>query len=303
MARLPNLLIAGVTKAGTTSLFSYLVQHADVCGSSVKETEYFSPLLYPDGALAPLADYARYFRGCGDARYVMEATPNYWYGGARLLDAVEETLSKPRYIVSLRDPVDRFWSELTYMQSKTLLPADLPAAAYLERCVELRAAGSEFTAEHRYFRTLSTGMYVEHLPALLDRLDDRARVVFFEDLVNDAAGVVAEIFAWLLLDPVDFATFDFAVENSTQSVRSAPVQQLAHRVARLTDGATRRMPVLKQRLVDAYGRVNKTAARTELLDEPTRDALRALYAPYNRELRDLLLAAGYTRFPEWLARA
>ena len=44
--RLPNLVIAGVPKAGTTSLFNYLAQHPDICPSDVKETRYFEPLRY-----------------------------------------------------------------------------------------------------------------------------------------------------------------------------------------------------------------------------------------------------------------
>ena len=41
---LPNLLIIGVPKAGTTSLFSYLNLHKEVFGSSPKEPGYFHPL-------------------------------------------------------------------------------------------------------------------------------------------------------------------------------------------------------------------------------------------------------------------
>ena len=36
------LLIAGVNKAGTTSVFQYLSSHPDVCGSAVKETKFFA---------------------------------------------------------------------------------------------------------------------------------------------------------------------------------------------------------------------------------------------------------------------
>jgi hypothetical protein len=199
--------------------------------------------------------------------------------------------------------VDRFWSELTYMQSKALLPSDFSASAYLERCTEVRATGAEFTEEHRYFRTLSTGFYVEHIPQLVERLGDRLRVVFFEDLVTNAAMVVGDIFEWLRLAPADLDTFDFASQNTTQGVRSAPIQQVAHRVARWTDSVTRRWPGAKQRLVDFYDRVNKSDRRTDVLDEPTRARLVELYEPANRELREVLTAAGYTELPEWLAGA
>jgi hypothetical protein len=50
---LPNLLLAGVPKAGTTSLFRYLEQHPDICSSSDKEIGYFNPLRH-GGTLGPL---------------------------------------------------------------------------------------------------------------------------------------------------------------------------------------------------------------------------------------------------------
>lgn len=303
MTRLPNLLIAGVTKAGTTSLFEYLVQHEDVCGSSLKETEYFSRLLYPDAQLAPRREYERYFRHCGDERYVLEATPNYWYGGPRLLDATEALLGQPRYIISLRDPVTRFWSDFTYMHSKVLLPRELSAEEYLDRCSERRAAGVEYTEANRYYRTLSTGFYAEHLPAWIDRLGSRLHFVFFETLVSDPGAVMTDLLAWLGLPGDDVAEFDFAARNTTTTVRSAPLQRAAHRVARWTDSATRRRPALKQRLVDAYGRVNRGAPREELLDDATRDRLCELYAPANHALKALLASAGCTTMPEWLAAA
>jgi hypothetical protein len=41
-SRIANLVIAGVPKAATGSLFAYLAQHPDVCGSDVKATGYFN---------------------------------------------------------------------------------------------------------------------------------------------------------------------------------------------------------------------------------------------------------------------
>src|SRR3954466_13605025 len=86
--RLPNALIIGVSKAGTTSLFDYLTQHPEVAGSKPKETLFFSDLVYSDFTLPPIRNYRRFFRHTGAARIVMEASPNYWYGGRRLLSAL-----------------------------------------------------------------------------------------------------------------------------------------------------------------------------------------------------------------------
>ena len=51
---LPNLIIACVTKAGTTSLFTYMVSHPHICCSSIKEVSYFLPLRWGSQLLSCL---------------------------------------------------------------------------------------------------------------------------------------------------------------------------------------------------------------------------------------------------------
>ena len=77
--RLPNLVIAGVSRAGTTSLFRYLAQHPDVGTSDVKELRYFSAVRHGQ-PLEPLDMYAAHFKACTQA-FAVEATPGYFYGG------------------------------------------------------------------------------------------------------------------------------------------------------------------------------------------------------------------------------
>src|SRR6478672_9942638 len=86
---LANLLLAGVGKAGTTSLYWYLSQHPGVCRSTTKETRYFLPLSTVDadmsGQLPAVSEYAAYFARCRKERYRIEATPHYFHGGERLI--------------------------------------------------------------------------------------------------------------------------------------------------------------------------------------------------------------------------
>jgi hypothetical protein len=63
--KLANLIIAGINKAGSTSLFHYLSAHPDVSGSIDKETCYFLPLLYSE-SLAPIAEYEAQFEQLQD---------------------------------------------------------------------------------------------------------------------------------------------------------------------------------------------------------------------------------------------
>src|SRR5665809_53913 len=120
--RLPNLLIAGVSRAGTTSLFRYLGQHPDVCASDVKELRYFTPLRYGDPP-GPVETYAAHFGGCADTRYRLEATPGYFYGGRALARGIHEVCpADSRVVVSLRSPADRCWSWFSFVKSRLRIP-------------------------------------------------------------------------------------------------------------------------------------------------------------------------------------
>src|SRR3954466_15902853 len=106
LSRLANLVVIGVNKAGTTSLFDYLGRHPDIGLSDLKELRYFTPLRYGE-PLGPLDSYAQHFDHCVEERYAVEATPGYFYGGRPLARAMHETCGSVRTVLSLREPADR----------------------------------------------------------------------------------------------------------------------------------------------------------------------------------------------------
>ena len=119
---LPDLVIAGVNKAGTTSLYSYLTGHPAVCGSSIKETCYFLPIRYgrePE----PLGTYREYFAACRAGQIAIEATPGYFYGGGALARALDAAVPGVRVVIVLREPVSRLVSFFRFQQSMLHLPA------------------------------------------------------------------------------------------------------------------------------------------------------------------------------------
>lgn len=74
------LIIAGTTKAATTSLFNYLADHPEICASNVKETRFFLDADYPLPAKYRFEDgldkYELYFVHCSASHIRMEATPD-----------------------------------------------------------------------------------------------------------------------------------------------------------------------------------------------------------------------------------
>jgi hypothetical protein len=299
--RLPNLLIAGVGKAGTTSLFWYLSQHPDVCASAAKEPRYFRfPDDDPDAELPPIETYARHFVHCGAQRYVMEASPQYFKGGTRTITAIRRTLYEPRIILMFRDPLDRMWSEYRFRKSRLTLPESITFDAYVAECERVRDEGLPRTPETQAFYTLAGGAYADLARDWLDAFGDDIRVWFFEDMVADPSAFVAEVCRWLGIDAAPARVIDYTVENRTAEVRSRAMQRVAL-AANAEGGLLRNRRRLKAPLRAIYYAINR-GSRRERMSPETRRGLEQTFAGPNAALAAELRRRGYRDLPGWLPR-
>lgn len=297
--RLPNLVIAGVGKAGTTSLFYYLSQHPDVCASTVKEPRYFR-LAGGSDEPAPLETYASLFAHCGDQRYVMEASPQYFKGGRRTVELICRTLGRPRVVLMFRDPVTRMWSDYRFRKSRLSLPADLTFDAFIDRCERVRDAGEPRTEENAAYYWLAGGAYVDHIGVWFDGFGDDLAVWYFEDLVSDPAGFVARACRWLGIDDAPAASFNYSIENKTEEIRSRTLQRLALSANR-EGGVLRNRRSLKAPIRRLYYVFNRQPNRERMSTE-TRARLERSFTGSNAALAAELANRGRDEnLPGWLA--
>jgi hypothetical protein len=295
--RLPNLIIAGVSKGGTTSLFSYLGQHPDICGSDIKELRYFAPLRH-GGELGPIEEYAHHFRHCTGYRYAVEATPGYYYGGRPMARGLQDVCPDVHVLVSLRAPDERCWSWFRFVKSRLRIPKDMSFDAYLDRCEELHRAGVDGDLEHQAFWGLGGGCYDVWFDSWVEELGERFRVVFFEDVARDPAGVVRDICRWLRLDEGVVDEFTFPVENRTEPYRAAGLQRVAVAFNRRGEQFFRRHRTAKRLIRSAYYAVNRQPSSEEL-PPAARARLAEFYRPHNARLAEQLSSAAVEP-PTWL---
>jgi hypothetical protein len=108
---LPNTIICGVTKGGTTTLWSYFREHPQARVARRKEVHFFD---YESHYARGLAYYARQFRGrraaAGAGRLaIVDATPSYYLLPA-VPQRIREHLPDARLIFVFRNPLDRCYS-------------------------------------------------------------------------------------------------------------------------------------------------------------------------------------------------
>lgn len=299
---LPNLIIAGPGKAGTTSLFAYLSRHLDVCAASEKQARYFSPPAYRDhGGQSRVADLDR-FHHCGEERYRLEATPSYFYGGTAVIEAIQAAVDDARVIVTLREPVARLWSSYRFWASRLELPEGITFDTFVSECERLRATRADRLRENAAFFGLSGGFYADWLGDWLKSFGSALRVVFFDELVRSPASVMRDLCEWLELDPARLAPGEMRNEYPTVPYRSRVLQRLAIVTRRRASGILDSVPRIEGALRAAYTVVNRGQGRKEM-PASTAAVLSARYAPSTQRVAMLLTEHGYgDRLPAWLRR-
>lgn len=107
---LPNLLVIGVMKCGSTSLHDYLNQHPDIFMSETKELDYF---VEEKNLNNGLEWYKSQFPI--DAKYRGESSINYFKGHLfkGVSERIQQTLENPKFILIVRNPVARLISHYT----------------------------------------------------------------------------------------------------------------------------------------------------------------------------------------------
>jgi Sulfotransferase domain len=296
--RLPNLLIAGVPKGGTTSLFRYLAQHPGICASQTKELRFFDPVRYGEPVF-PLESYAEHFQHWTGERYRMEGTPGYFSGGTPVATAVSASLDEPRVLISLRDPVERCWSWYRFVRGRARIPKEMTFADYIDCCEELHERGVDGLRENQAYVGLRGGCYDDWYDSWRELLGDRLHVEFFDDLVEDPARVTRSVLRWLGLDERPADGFRFAVENRSVQYRSRPVLQAALVLNRRAERFFEQHADLKRKLRKAYYMVNRPPD-DDVLEPAQRERIAAFYAPHNAHLAASLRASHITRLPAWL---
>lgn len=298
--RVANLVIVGVPKAGTGSLFAYLAQHPDICGSDEKETGYFNhynPSRHT-GPVPPIEEYARHFAHSTGERYAIEATPTYSYGGEPVIAAIRQVLGRPKIILILRDPADRLWSAYTFQRMVGNNHGMTSFGSYLDTLERDRRDGVALVPNNGR-HGLQIGFYADYVGAWLDEFGDDMRVVFLEDMRRDPRAVVQSLCAWLDIDTDAVTAIDVDARNVTRHPRSTRLAHAARTVKRRAGRFNLLTGPAYQRMRTVYFRVN-SGQINERFDPELRRRVEDIYHDSNRRTAEILAQHGYEDLPDWL---
>ena len=214
---LPDFLILGAMKAGTTSLYRYLAAHPDFARRRRKEEVHFFDKRWARGA----AWYASFFPSRVDRwlaalrgrRVFSGETSPYYLFHPRVPARVEAVLPRARLVALLRDPVARAWSHHQHNVRKgyEALGFEDALAREPERLrgedERLLADASRFSLAHRRFSYFARGIYADQIERWLGVGRDRLLVLRSEDFFADPAAAVSRVTDFLGLPARDPASY------------------------------------------------------------------------------------------------
>ncbi len=200
---LPDFLIAGVPKAGTTALHAALTRHPGLFLPPVKEPKFFLSDGRPPATGGPgdvqtyqehvwrRSDYEALFEPAPPGTSKGEATPFYLYDhGAH--ERIARLLPDARLILLLRDPVDRAHSNWTHLWNAGLEPE----ADFLTACrAEPRRQAAGWAAFWHYVGLGRYGEQVRHLFEVFPR--EQVLLLRYRDLKDAPAATLDRVCAFL----------------------------------------------------------------------------------------------------------
>jgi hypothetical protein len=229
---LPDFLIIGTKRGGTTSLWNYLLDHPLVPrlfpAPNTKSAHYFEENWYRGfrwyRSHFPTERRLRALQRRHGARpKIGEASPLYMFD-PRVAARVKLTLPHARPIALVRDPVERAWSHWKERRSNGLEPLEFADALAAE---DGRVAGEyeRMAADPNYFSEpvdwytyRARGRYIEHLAPWMDLFGDQLLVITSEDLYRDPASTYR-----VVLDHIGLPAHQPAAFEVFNDRRSTPI--------------------------------------------------------------------------------
>ncbi len=293
----PNVLICGVRRCGTTSLHEWLSDHPSVCASSSKGTSFLADRNssrwkpesnYHDCGLAGYRQYFAHYRG---QAVLLESTTRYLdQVTARTVLASLEP--RPHVIFLLREPTERLFS--SYCDKKNRLDWRVTFSQFVQCILENRvedllagvsganAAGGleRHIADLRH--DVEYSQYVDYLLPWRESLGpDNVHVYLCEQMKLDARRFMQALAADIGIDPGFYEQYKFVDQNTTIERRSHWLHRVGRRLKLLVPKSRLTRP-----LVRLYRRLQRSSSPSgKTSDESVALArMRDHYRPYNERL-------------------
>lgn len=298
---LPNALLVGPGRTGTTSLFKYLSRHENIIPSRDKETQVFRPAIL--GQPVDVGNYKGQFSDCA-AGCRLDGSPSYFQGGRKVADAIAKHCPNSRVVITLRDPVERLVSNYNHIKAKHIFNNSYSFENYITSIIDVYERG--FLSEGDFmFSGLVESMYRPLLAEWVGVLGpDAILVCFSENIVADPAANVSRILQHFGVNEDVAVLGAYPDTNKSHVVRNPGVHRLAVRLSASLDRNLFALPGAKTFAQRLYYGLNGGKGGDETALRNRAAALLQKFGYDPAELREMISELNaVTPLPNWVRRS
>ncbi|MEN8445581.1 MAG: sulfotransferase, partial [Cyanobacteria bacterium J06555_13] len=295
MKTMPDFLVIGAPKAGTTSLNHYLAQHPQIFMSPNKEPHFFAfEGKQPDfqgprddqawlntRSVVNLEDYQQLFAKATDGQKCGEASTMYLYL-KESCDRIYHHVPQVKLIAFLRNPVERAYSHYKHMR-RDGREWELDFGRALQHEAERMEKG---WAPAWHYRQVS--LYHEQVRQYKQKFSaEQLRIYLYDDLLKESRKIYSDIFEFIGVDP-DFSV-DVSTRYNTTSVvrRNKQLHDFLMNPSGLKTALSRIIPAHIRKPLSAK-MYRKNAAPIQPLSNELRSELISSFTPDIIQLQDLI---------------
>lgn len=237
---LPDFLIIGASRSGTTSLHYYLEEHPEIFMSNPKELRFFDiDSNYYRGA--PF--YQQYFQNASPDQVKGESSPPYFHKGITFkskesskfdlnddsASRIKSMLPNVKLIITLRNPVMRLYSQ--YLKN---------LGQGRETCLEVsEAIQEELDGKRHYSKSSLCWLYKNTYSVHLERWfslfsREQILVLIFDEWINDTGNSLRNICTFLEVNPVHQFTRKNVSKNTKKEPRSYTINSMRYKMFKNT---------------------------------------------------------------------
>ncbi|MEQ8470483.1 MAG: sulfotransferase [Marinoscillum sp.] len=225
---IPDFLIIGAGKCGTTSVDNYLRHHPEIFIPKVKEPNFYGYATVTEDMLSARQSEIDHFRNSitdldeylelfasAEPHQVKGETSNTYLYHKNAPERIKHYNPDMKLIAIFRQPAERLWSRYMHLARENKTPTD-----HFSDCLDRSSIYWERND------LINEGFYHKNLSKIYSLFPkNQIRVYLFEDLKNDGPGTLKDIYKFLGVDP-DFEMEELVQYNQSGVIKNKPLDGL-----------------------------------------------------------------------------
>ena len=208
--KMPDFLLVGAAKSGTTSLYHYLAQSPEIFLTPEKEPHFFSFYNNPPAFNSPetlptvhsdIPSYQKLFKNAKEGQLLGEASQSYLFMYERVIANMKEIYGT-RYkdvkiVIVLRNPVERAWSQYWHFKKNFNEPLPFDEAISVDTLQSRKENNWNV-----FYQYLDFGNYTAQVKAYQDHFSN-VKVFLHDELKENTPALMQELFQFFGVEPME----------------------------------------------------------------------------------------------------